>query len=172
LWFTNFGSVDTTRIGLCWFDGSQFGVFPVEDGGLPHAQISDMEIKTISGGYELWMSCLSRGIAVMTVTTSAVGLETTKNCQLPPVLKNFPNPFADGTIISFISPAEGVSRFTITDIHGRIIRDFGTLKLMAGQYHLEWDGNNSHGQKVGAGIFVGRLEQEGQITSILLISLE
>ena len=29
LWFTNFGSVNATEIGLCWFDGSEFGVFPV-----------------------------------------------------------------------------------------------------------------------------------------------
>jgi hypothetical protein len=36
-------------------------------GGLPHAGIKDLEVKLIPGGYELWMSCLSRGIAVLTV---------------------------------------------------------------------------------------------------------
>jgi streptogramin lyase len=70
IWFTNFGSSNATDIGLCWFDGTEFGVFPVQDGGLPHAQISDMEIKEVQNGYELWMSCLSRGIAVLNVITS------------------------------------------------------------------------------------------------------
>jgi len=59
--------------GLCWFDGVNVGVFPgpidgvPQWGGLPHTQVADMEVKSIPGGYELWMSCKSRGIAVLTV---------------------------------------------------------------------------------------------------------
>ena len=30
-----------------------------------------MEVKIIPNGYELWMSCISRGIAVLSVTTPA-----------------------------------------------------------------------------------------------------
>ncbi len=61
--------------GLCWYDGTNVGTFPgpvpsgsPQWGGLPHAQISDVEVRLIPGGYELWMSCLSRGIAVLSVT--------------------------------------------------------------------------------------------------------
>ncbi len=63
--------------GLCWYDGTQVGVFPAPPngeftwGGLPHASIDDLEVKPIVGGYELWMSCLSRGIAVLTVLDPA-----------------------------------------------------------------------------------------------------
>lgn len=60
--------------GLCWYDGANVGVFPgptpsgsPQWGGLPHAQIYDVEMRTIPGGYELWLSCPSRGIAVLTV---------------------------------------------------------------------------------------------------------
>lgn len=59
--------------GLCWFDGTRVGVFPGPDsgqpqwGGLPHTQIYDSEVRTILGGYELWLSCASRGIAVLRV---------------------------------------------------------------------------------------------------------
>ncbi|MDZ4683983.1 MAG: hypothetical protein SGJ09_12475 [Phycisphaerae bacterium] len=62
--------------GLCWYDGTNVGDFPAPPngepqwGGLPHAAIKDMEIKIVPNGYELWMSCLSRGIAVLTVTPS------------------------------------------------------------------------------------------------------
>lgn len=63
--------------GLCWWDGSRSGAFPAPPGGeaqwggLPHAAILDLEVKSISGGYELWMSCASRGIAVLTVRNAS-----------------------------------------------------------------------------------------------------
>lgn len=63
----------TAKRGLCWFDGINVGKFPAPPygdpqwGGLPHAAITDLEVKTIPTGYELWMSCASRGIAVLKV---------------------------------------------------------------------------------------------------------
>lgn len=65
-------------MGLLWWDGTNVGVFPAppngewQFGGLPHYIISDLEVKTIPGGYELWMCCFSRGIAVLTVLQPAV----------------------------------------------------------------------------------------------------
>lgn len=59
--------------GLCWFDGTRVGVFPgpvdgaPQWGGPPHTQIYDAEVRSIQNGYELWLSCASRGIAVLTV---------------------------------------------------------------------------------------------------------
>jgi streptogramin lyase len=76
LWFSNFQSTTTTTYGLCWFDGTNFGIFPQQQtGGLPHAQIYDVEVKNIPNGYELWISCASRGIAVLTVTGTVIPVE-------------------------------------------------------------------------------------------------
>ncbi len=73
VWFTNFQSTNTSTYGLCWFDGTNFGIFPQQQtGGLPHAQIYDIEVKNIQNGYELWISAVSRGIAVLTVETSPI----------------------------------------------------------------------------------------------------
>ena len=78
LWFANFGSTTTSTYGLCWFDGTNFGIIPQQQiGGLPHAQIYDLEVKNIQDGYELWISCASRGIAVLTVTGTVVPVELT-----------------------------------------------------------------------------------------------
>jgi hypothetical protein len=69
----------TAQRGLCWYDGTNVGVFPAPPGGepqwggLPHAQIEDLDVRVIPGGYELWMSCLSRGIAVLTVQGDTTG---------------------------------------------------------------------------------------------------
>lgn len=64
----------TAQRGLCWYDGRQVGSIPAPPngeaqwGGLPHAAIVDMEVKEINfTAYELWMSCASRGIAVLRV---------------------------------------------------------------------------------------------------------
>ncbi|MCC7171880.1 MAG: hypothetical protein IT459_15655 [Planctomycetes bacterium] len=69
----------TAQRGLCWFDGTNVGVYPAPPGGepqwggLPHAQIADCEVKELQNGYELWMSCKSRGVAVLTIHESAPG---------------------------------------------------------------------------------------------------
>ncbi len=78
VWFTNFGS--TGDQGLGWFDGIQFGFFPQQQtGGLPHAQIYDIEVKYIEHGYELWISCASRGIAVLSVIDDVISGDS--NCD-------------------------------------------------------------------------------------------
>ncbi len=61
--------------GLCSWDGRFSSNFPappngeMQWGGLPHAGITDMEVKRVPFGYELWMACASRGIAVLRVRT-------------------------------------------------------------------------------------------------------
>jgi hypothetical protein len=78
VWF-QFSNSITSASGLAWFDGINCGVFNPSVGGLPNDQITDMEIKIIPNGYELWISCLSRGVAVLKVKnpvlTLSVGLQ-------------------------------------------------------------------------------------------------
>lgn len=68
--FTNNGFEDA----LLWFDGTEYGTY-TRANGLPHAQIYDAEVRSIEGGYELWLSCASQGIAVLTVMTDTPGLQ-------------------------------------------------------------------------------------------------
>jgi hypothetical protein len=78
MWFANFQSTTTSTYGLCWFDGTNFGIIPQQlTEGLPHAQIYDLEMKNIQNGYELWISCASRGVAVLTVTGTIIPVELT-----------------------------------------------------------------------------------------------
>jgi len=73
LWFANFGSTTTSVYGLCWYDGTNFGIIPQQQtGGLPHAQIYDVEVKNLTDGYEMWISCASRGVAVLTVDNPGI----------------------------------------------------------------------------------------------------
>lgn len=79
LWLLYSSEYPSTTMGLCWFDGTNVGTFPAPPngvpqwGGLPHATINDFEVKPIAGGYELWMSFGSRGIASLTVLDQPLG---------------------------------------------------------------------------------------------------
>jgi streptogramin lyase len=169
LWFTNFLSVDTTRIGLCWFDGTQFGIFPVEAQGLPHAQIPDMEVKETQNGYELWMSCLSRGIAVLNVNTSPVGITQLPKTLPALFLTNYPNPFTSRTSLSFTLVDEGPISLIIYDINGKIVRDFPRTSYNSGTSFIEWDRHDNQGNKVLPGIYTCQINQGNDSKSILII---
>jgi sugar lactone lactonase YvrE len=93
----------TAQRGLCWYDGTNVGVFPApaggepQWGGLPHAQIADLEVRPITGGYELWMSCKSRGLAVLSVLDPAA--VTSYGCGTNP----------SGSLVASGTPALGKS---------------------------------------------------------------
>ncbi len=78
LWYNLFDPYGTGPHGLVWFDGTTAGIYSAprggepQWGGLPHAQIASLEVRIVPGGYELWMSCLSRGIAVLFVPIAPV----------------------------------------------------------------------------------------------------
>jgi hypothetical protein len=73
IWMLYDSEYPSNDMGLLWWDGANVGTFPAPPGGipqwggLPHAGIKDLEVKLIPNGYELWMSCLSRGLAVLSV---------------------------------------------------------------------------------------------------------
>jgi hypothetical protein len=75
LWMQYDSEYLVARRGLCAWDGNGVIDFPAPSfgepqwGGLPHASIKELVVRDVPGGYELWMSCISRGIAVLSVTT-------------------------------------------------------------------------------------------------------
>ncbi|MBS1551647.1 MAG: T9SS type A sorting domain-containing protein [Bacteroidetes bacterium] len=136
LWFANFGSSSTSVYGLCWFDGTNFGIIPQQQiGGLPHAQIYDIEVKNIQNGYELWISCASTGVAVLTVNGSPSGIinpETQINFIT--LEQNYPNPFNPVTIIRFTVNKESFTELKVFDITGREVASLLSENLKAGVY--------------------------------------
>jgi streptogramin lyase len=160
LWFANFGSTSTSTYGLCWFDGTNFGIFPQQQtGGLPHAQIYDLEVKNIQNSYELWISCASRGVAVLTVETSVTNQEETKSLPTDFVLnQNYPNPFNPTTKISFSIPSSLFTSLIVYDILGNEVATLVNEEKSTGNYEVQFDASNhSSGvylYKIQAGNFV------------------
>ena len=141
LWFANFGSTTTSVYGLCWFDGTDFGIFPQQQtGGLPHAQIYDLEIKNIQNGYELWISCASRGVAVLTVNNIPVKIADNKLQTIKFNLdQNYPNPFNPATNISFDLPENMFVSLKVFDITGREVASLINELRTAGKHKIQFN---------------------------------
>lgn len=75
VWFQYDSDYLVAQRGMFSHDARQIVTFPApafgepQWGGLPHAGIVDCEVRNVRGGYELWLSTASRGIAVLKVRT-------------------------------------------------------------------------------------------------------
>ena len=144
LWFANFGSSTTSVYGLCWFDGTSFGIFPQQQtGGLPHAQIYDLEVKNVQGGYELWISCASRGVAVLTVDNTSTNIENQETqINLFTLDQNYPNPFNPTTNLEFTILKPGYVSLKVYDMVGKEVATIINTNLTPGTYKNEFDAGN------------------------------
>lgn len=169
VWMTYDSEYPSTDAGLLWWDGTHIGVFPAPPngewrwGGLPHAAILDLEVKIIPGGYELWMSCVSRGLAVLTVQTqtTAVGPGEAPAVRLT-LAQNQPNPFRAGTQIHFGLPETESVRLDVFDVTGRLVRRLVDGTLPAGDHAVEWDGRTDAAASMPSGVYLYRLEGGGE----------
>ncbi len=178
LWMQYDSEYPSNDAGLCWYDGTNIGSFPAPPGGepqwggLPHSSIEDLEVREIPGGYELWMSCLSRGIAVLTVQGSptAVSPGAAPAVRLA-LAQNEPNPFRGGTRIEFALPEAGDARLDIYDVSGRLVRRLVGGTLAAGNHEVQWDGRTDGATSLPSGIYLYRLEVGGEVAQRRMLLL-
>jgi len=97
-------------------------------------------------------------------------LPTTLNLQ-----QNYPNPFNPSTMIQFSIPqtmnAELVN-MNVYNVLGQNIRTLVNRNLEAGSYQILWNGLNSNGQQVPAGMYIYRLESAGQVISNKMVLIK
>ncbi len=161
VWFAMFdpGGWNGAPNGLLWFDGVEAGYFPApvngepQWGGLPHAQIRQMAVREIPGAYELWMICVSRGLAVLTVPTVDPADAPIAPGPIRLVLESRPSPFHDAAEISFDLPTAGPVRLTVVDITGRSVRSLVDAQIPAGSHRVRWDGTDETGRALPAGVY-------------------
>jgi hypothetical protein len=84
------------------------------------------------------------------------------------LLANYPNPFNSGTNILFESRSEGLQRFEIYDIAGRLCRTLVT-RVKPGINEIYWDGADNSHNKVASGIYFYRVAGTVQARKMSLI---
>ena len=85
-------------------------------------------------------------------------------------LNIFPNPAKDKATISVVSDEylEQVS-ISIYNIHGTLVRNLYSGKLLKGQNEFSWDLKNINGQKVPSGIYFSTIQAKNFLKNRLLI---
>lgn len=175
LWLQYDSEYPSNDAGICWYDGENIGTFPASPGGipqyggLPNSSIKEIEVKAITGGYELWMSCLGRGIAVLTIITDPVSVVEKKPVNPQSALSVYPNPASEKADILFLNDNEGYVQLAVYDIQGKKVRDIINKTLVKGHYTAEWDLRNQSGDNVAGGIYIVRFTAAGITGSAKII---
>ena len=88
---------------------------------------------------------------------TAVGNDDETVAALPPArLDNYPNPFRVNTTIAFSLPKADRVRLRVYNIKGQFVRELCNEFKSQGQHTLAWDGKDSSGREVPAGIYLAR----------------
>ncbi len=75
---------------------------------------------------------------------------------------NRPNPFNPATTIRFTIPDEGRVDLTVYDVSGRLVKRLLSGTFPAGEKSAAWNGTDSNGNPVAAGVYFCRLEADGK----------
>ena len=77
--------------------------------------------------------------------------------------QNYPNPFNPETTIAYrLSGGVQAVKLTVVDMLGRNVATLVDVRQGAGAYTVTWDGTNRNGAPVPSGVYVYRLQVDGQ----------
>ncbi len=80
-------------------------------------------------------------------------------------LRVSPNPTRGGTAFVVEAPRAGPQRIRIVDIRGRLVRRFEDSLATAGRRIVTWDGRDTDGRPLPAGVYVVTVESGGRAVS-------
>jgi len=85
-------------------------------------------------------------------------LESTPNNYK--LTQNYPNPFANQTVIEYGLKKEACVKLTVYNVLGQVVRQLVDLQQAAGHYRIQWDRMDFQGTQVPSGVYFYRIEAE------------
>ena len=76
---------------------------------------------------------------------------------------NYPNPFNPSTTIEYYLPRAQTIRLSVYDIRGHLVEELVSKKAGPGNHTIQWDGDNTFGERVASGMYLYRLETPEKI---------
>ena len=132
---------------------------------LPNSNVKDVEVKIIDGGYELWMSCLGRGIAVLTILDEAISVNEFNANSNTLEISAFPNPASDKTTIQFTNPVAGSTNVSVYDITGRKVVELCNRNMGQGLQAITWNFATDSDNITPGMYFIKVITPEGEATT-------
>ena len=86
--------------------------------------------------------------------------------------QNYPNPFNGETVIQFALPGESSVRLTVFDLRGRVVTILLDENKRSGVHKVSWNGRSADGQSVTSGLYVCRLEANGEVHSSKMLYMK
>ncbi len=86
--------------------------------------------------------------------------------------QNYPNPFNPSTTISFAMQKPGNVTIRVYNLLGQEIRTLIDSEITAGKHQVSWDGLNNTGIKAASGIYLYRMDADGQTFSRKMLLLK
>lgn len=90
-------------------------------------------------------------------TAAAVGVAAAPEPGALAAIRAIPSPTRDGTTLSFSLDRSRWARLSVHDVRGRLVRTVTEGPLAAGPHAVGWDGLDSSGAPVPAGVYFVRL---------------
>lgn len=111
--------------------------------------------------------------AYVSIGGATIAIDQTGIVTIPDAFsleQNYPNPFNPSTTFRFSTPKDGLIKFTVHDLLGRVVYS-ENRNLFAGNYSFTWEGNNMLNQQVVSDVYFLRMEAEGysQTRKMLLL---
>ena len=120
--------------------------------------VSETEVVTHNGGNAIHLQDFD-------LDNALVGIGPEELVAVPATLslsQNYPNPFNPSTTISFALPENSAVKLTVYNALGQVVTTLADGQYPAGVHNLKWNGRNANGLTVATGIYLYRLEVNGQ----------
>tara|TARA_Y100000748_G_scaffold48414_1_gene36894 strand:+ start:11417 stop:14836 length:3420 start_codon:yes stop_codon:yes gene_type:complete len=106
-------------------------------------------------------------------TSDMVGIEN--NISIPvdfALYPNYPNPFNPSTVISYDIGNDSHVEIDIYDMRGRKVKSLVNQEHISGRYSINWNGDDSGGNPVSAGVYIYKLNSENKVFSRKMILMK
>jgi hypothetical protein len=88
------------------------------------------------------------------------------------VSQNYPNPFNPSTIINYALPRSSLVTIKIYNVLGQEVRTLVNSELQAGNYTVQWNGDNNTGRSVASGIYIYRVAAGQTVKTMKMMYLK
>ena len=155
-----------------WGSYNEYGVnLP----GYVEGDAIELRLYSLSEGRELYVEADLEGAYYgSTPITSGTGVVLTSSAvpMAYDLMQNYPNPFNPSTTIGFSVPESAHVTLSIYDMTGRLVTTLVDGTVDMGVHMVEWNGEDSSGSMVSAGVYIYALESADMVVTNKMIFMK